>query len=61
MTEILSTNRANERPHEGTLKDLIQLSKLVVILKFISQKNKQGRNYIHTQQKKGLEIGQRLV
>ena len=50
--EILSTHRANVRPHEGTLQDLIQPSKQAVILKFFSQKsslNKQGRNSIHTQ------------
>ena len=43
--EILSTNRASERSHEGTLYDLIQPSKLAVILQFYSQKNslnKQG-------------------
>ena len=36
--EILSTNSANERPHEETLNDLIQPSKLAVILQFYSQK-----------------------
>ena len=34
----LSINSTNERPHEGTLYDLIQPSKLAVILKLYSQK-----------------------
>ena len=52
--KILFTNRANERPYEGTLYDLIQPLKLAVILKFYSQKtslNKQGQNSFHNQSK----------
>ena len=37
--KILSTNSTNERPHEGTLYDLIQPLKLAVLLRFYSQKN----------------------
>ena len=50
---MLSTTRANERPHEGT-QDLIQPSKQAFLLKFYSQKtswNKQGQNFIHKQSK----------
>ena len=48
--EILFTNRANERLYEGTLYDLIQPSKLAVILQLYSLSlNKQGRNSFHKQ------------
>ena len=52
--KILSTNIANERPHEGTLSALIQASKLAVILKFYSQKTSlicRGRNSFYKQSK----------
>ena len=54
--EILSTNSANERPHEETLNDLIQPSKLAVILQFYSQKNRITRPkfFPQTEQMKGL-------
>ena len=56
--EILTTNRANERPLEGTLFALIQPPKLAVILKFYSQKNQfelpRAKFFPQTEQMKGL-------
>ena len=54
--EILTTNRANERPLEGTLFALIQPPKLAVEILFTKNSlNCQGQNsFLQTEQMKGL-------